>query len=86
MIELRRHINFDGDQNVAAIDCLATSGSVGIATGYGLEGPGIESRWGAKFYSQVQPDPGAHPDGYWVSFRDVALTTYNFVVPRLKKV
>jgi hypothetical protein len=23
--------------------------SVGIATGYGLDGPGIESRWGIKF-------------------------------------
>jgi hypothetical protein len=22
---------------------------VGIATGYGLDGPGIESRWGARF-------------------------------------
>jgi hypothetical protein len=35
--------------------------SVGIATGYGLDGPGIESRWGARFFAQVQTDPGAHP-------------------------
>jgi len=27
---------------------------VGIATGYGLEGPGIESRWGARFSAPVQ--------------------------------
>jgi hypothetical protein len=32
-----------------------------IATGYGLDGPGIESRWGARFFAQVQTGPGAHP-------------------------
>jgi hypothetical protein len=35
--------------------------SVGIATGYGLEGPGIESRWGARFFAHVQTGPEAHP-------------------------
>jgi hypothetical protein len=35
--------------------------SVGIATGYGLYGPGIESRWGARFIAHVQTSPGAHP-------------------------
>ena len=35
--------------------------SVGIATGYGLDGPGIESRWGVRFSANVQPGPGAHP-------------------------
>jgi hypothetical protein len=34
---------------------------VGIATGYGLDGPGIESRWGARFFAHVQTGPGAHP-------------------------
>jgi len=34
---------------------------VGIATGYGLDGPGIESRWGARFSTPVQTGPGAHP-------------------------
>jgi len=33
----------------------------GIATGYGLDGPGIESRWGARFPALVQTGPGAHP-------------------------
>ena len=33
---------------------------VGIATGYGLDGPGIESR-GARSSAPVQTDPGAHP-------------------------
>ena len=35
--------------------------SVGIATDYGLDGPGIESRWGARFSAPVQTGPGAQP-------------------------
>jgi hypothetical protein len=38
--------------------------SVGIATPYGLDGPGIESRWGARFSARVQTGPGAHPASY----------------------
>ena len=38
--------------------------SVGIATSYGLHGPGIESREGARFSAPVQTDPWAHPDSY----------------------
>jgi hypothetical protein len=34
---------------------------VGIATGYGLDGPDIESRWGRDFSAPVQTGPGAHP-------------------------
>jgi hypothetical protein len=34
---------------------------VGITIGYRLDGPGIESRWGARFYSPVHTGPGAHP-------------------------
>jgi hypothetical protein len=34
---------------------------VGIATGYVLDGPGIESRWRARFSAPVQTGPGAHP-------------------------
>jgi hypothetical protein len=40
-------------------DCV-----VGIITRYGLEGPGIESRFGAKFSALVQTDPGFHPAYY----------------------
>jgi hypothetical protein len=32
--------------------------------GYGLNGPGIESRWGARFSALVQTGPGAHPASY----------------------
>ena len=35
--------------------------SVGIATDYGLDGPGIKSRWGERFFEPVQAGPGAHP-------------------------
>ena len=35
--------------------------SVGIATRYGMDSPGIESRWGARFSAPVQTGPGAHP-------------------------
>jgi len=33
---------------------------VGIATRYGLEGPGIESRCEARFSASVHTGPGAH--------------------------
>ena len=35
--------------------------SVGIATRYGLDGPGIESRSGQDFFAPAQTGPGAHP-------------------------
>ena len=37
--------------------------SVGIATHYGLDGPGIEFRWGggARFSAPFQTGPGAYP-------------------------
>ena len=34
--------------------------SVGIVTRYGLDGPGIESRWGSRFSAPVQTRPEAH--------------------------
>jgi len=38
--------------------------AVGIATRYGLEGPRIESQWGARFSAPVQTVPGVHPASY----------------------
>ena len=38
---------------------LGRVSSVGIATGCGLDGPGIESRWGAIFSASVMIGPGA---------------------------
>jgi hypothetical protein len=45
---------------VTTCACCGTGSSVGIATGYGLDGPGIESRWGQRYFSHVQTGPGAH--------------------------
>jgi hypothetical protein len=64
--------------------------SVGTATDYGLEDPGIESRWEARFSAPVQTGPGAHPASCTmgtVSFpgvqrgRGVTLTTHPLLVP-----
>jgi hypothetical protein len=44
--------------------------SVGIATRYGLKGPGIESRGRGKRISvPVQTGPGAHPASYTMGIR-----------------
>jgi len=46
---------------VTYMSACGPGSSVGIATGYGLDGPGIESLWGARFSAPVQTGPGAHP-------------------------
>ena len=43
---------------------VGRDGSVGIAAGYELDGPGIESRPGARFSAHVQTVPGAQPASY----------------------
>jgi len=37
---------------------MGRNSSVGTATQYGLDGPGIECQWRGKFYAPV---PGDHP-------------------------
>jgi hypothetical protein len=47
--------------------CTLTYGrdsSVGIATRFGLDGLGIEFRWGARFSAPVQTGLEAHPASY----------------------
>ena len=46
------------------IDTVGRDSSVGIATRYRLDGPGIESLCGAKFSAHVKIGPGAHPASY----------------------
>ena len=67
----------------------------GIGTGYGLDGPGIESQWGARFSSPVQTGPGAHPASCAMSTRSflgvkngrgVTLTPHPLLVPYSWKV
>ena len=43
---------------------MGRDSSVGIATRYGLDGPGIESWWGARFSAPVQTGPGTYPAPY----------------------
>jgi len=43
---------------------MCRDSSVGVTTLYGLDGPGIESRWGATFSAPVQTGLGAHPTSY----------------------
>ena len=46
------------------ISLMGWDSSVGIATRYGLDGPGIESRWGARFSAPIQTGPAAYPASY----------------------
>ena len=67
---------------------------VGIATGYGLDGPEIESRWGRDFphLSRLALGP-TQPPVQWVpglspgvkSGRDVTLTPHPLLVPLVMK-
>ena len=64
--------------------------SVGIATDYGLDGPGIESQW-MRDFPPVQTDPGAHPASCTMGIESfpgvkcgqgVLLTTHPLLAPR----
>ena len=68
--------------------------SVGIATGYGFEGPGTEPRWGARFSAPVQTGSGTHPASHTrgtgsfpgiKSGRGMTLTHHPFLVPWSRK-
>jgi hypothetical protein len=67
--------------------------SAGIATAYGLDSPGIESRWGTRFSAPVQNGREAHPASCKMgtgSFpgvrcgRGVTLTPHPLLVPKSK--
>ena len=67
--------------------------SVSIATRYGLEGPGVESRWGRDFLHPFRPDLGpTQPPMQWVPGlfpRGKAAGAWRwpppYLAPRLKK-
>ena len=51
--------------------CVGRDSAVGIATRYGLDGPGVKSRWGGEIF-RTRPDwpwgqPSLQYNGYWVS-------------------
>jgi len=69
---------------------VCRNSSVGIATGYGLDGPRIESLWGTRFSTPVQTGPGDHPASCTMgtgsflgvkSGRGVTLTPHPLLVP-----
>ena len=43
--------------------------SVGIATGYGLDGPGIESRWGSEIFRTCPDRPWGPPSLLYNGYR-----------------
>jgi hypothetical protein len=47
-----------------APDIMGRDSLVGVANRYGLNGPGVESRWGARFSAPVQTGPGAYSAFY----------------------
>ena len=51
------------DNVLHSLRSVGRDSSVGITTRYGLNGPGIESRWGRDF-PPVQTGPGTHPVSY----------------------
>jgi hypothetical protein len=68
--------------------------SFGVATCYGLEVPGIESRWGDEIFRTYPDRPWGPPslpyNGYRIfpgvkSGRGVTLTTHLLLVPRSRK-
>jgi len=72
---------------------LGPGSVIGITTAYGLDGPGIKSRWGARFSAPVQTGPEAHPASCKMgtgSFprlrcgRGVTLTPHPLLVSRSK--
>ena len=50
-----------GNISVLSLPAKGRDSSDGIVTRYGLDGPWIESRWGAKFSAPVQTGPEAYP-------------------------
>ena len=66
---LKRYLNDRKTKNTVVIYNFGLGSLVSIATGYGLDGPGIESRWGEIF--RTCPDrpwgpPSLLYNGYWV--------------------
>jgi len=80
---------------IVALMTFSGPGSiVVIPTGYGLDGPGIESGWGARFSAPVQTGPGAQPASCTMgtgsfpgvkSGQGVTLTPYPLLVPLVMK-
>jgi len=82
------------DTNKQYTDRRGPGSSVRIATSYGLDGPGIESRWGRDFPHLPRQALGAHPASCTMgtgsfpgvkSGRGVTLTPHPLLVPWSRK-
>ena len=68
-----------------------TPAAIRTATRYGLDGPGIESRWKRDFSARVQTGPGAHPASHTMStasfpgVKGRGVDHPPYLAPRLKK-
>ena len=56
--------NRSKNRSATSIHTWSRYSSVGITTSYGFDGPGIESRLGARFSAPVQTGSEAHPASY----------------------
>jgi hypothetical protein len=71
----------------SAISLSGPGSSVGIATGYGLDDSGIESRWGQDFSHLSRPSC-TKVTGYFPGVKSgwgVTLTPHPFLVPLVMK-
>ena len=62
-------MNLDAQFYTVRLNHRGRDSSVGIATRYELDDPGIESRWVARFSAPVQTGPGTHPASYYNGYR-----------------
>ena len=85
-----RHGCIEGKLKYRPTGYYVPGNSVGIATGYGLDSTGIESRWRARYSAPVQTGPGAHPasctmgTGFFSGVkygRCLTLTPHSLLVP-----
>jgi hypothetical protein len=65
---LRRYLHliygYDVFCDKLTLSMVGRDSSVGIATRYGLDGPDIESRLGARYFTPVQTGPGTYPASF----------------------
>ena len=60
----KHHMTTISANSMLYTSAMGRDSSVGIATRYALDDPGIESRCTARFSAPVQTGPGAYPPSY----------------------